>query len=119
MKNFLKKVQENGPAGRKKDKTERVIALGIKTRQEIVKWNRMTALRFQRGGETLDIHGLSSGAAVVAVIIEVVAGAAVVVAVAAAVVVRVVVAVVAAATVVVVVVYIIGQGDTTDFSVCA
>ena len=39
-KNFLEKVQKNGPAGKKKkkeDKTERVIRLGRKTRQEIVK----------------------------------------------------------------------------------
>ena len=49
-KNFLEKVQENGPAGRKKDKIERVIGLGRRTREEIVKWNQMTALRFQTGG---------------------------------------------------------------------
>ena len=48
-KNFLEKVQENGPAGRKKDKTERIILLGRRTREEIVKWNQMTALRFQTG----------------------------------------------------------------------
>ena len=50
-KNFLEKVQENGPAGRKKDKTERIILLGRRTREEIVKWNQMTALRFQTGGD--------------------------------------------------------------------
>ena len=33
-----------------KDKTERVIELGRRTREEIVKWNQMTALRFQTGG---------------------------------------------------------------------
>ena len=48
---FWEKVQQNGPAGRKKDKTERVIGLGRRTRGEIVKWNQMTALRFQTGGE--------------------------------------------------------------------
>ena len=48
-KNFLEKVNENGSAGRKK-KTERVIGLGRRTRQEIVKWNQMAALRFQTGG---------------------------------------------------------------------
>ena len=32
-----------------KDKTERVIGLGRRTREEIVKWNQMTALRFQTG----------------------------------------------------------------------
>ena len=39
-KNFLEKVQEKGPAGRKKDQTERVIGLGRRTRAEIVKWNQ-------------------------------------------------------------------------------
>ena len=34
----------------KKDKTDRVIGLGRRTREEIVKWNQMTALRFQKGG---------------------------------------------------------------------
>ena len=43
-------VQENGPAGRKKKKTEKVTGLGRRTREEIVKWNQMTALRFQTGG---------------------------------------------------------------------
>ena len=33
-----------------KDKTERVTGLGRKTREEIAKWNQMTALRFQTGG---------------------------------------------------------------------
>ena len=33
-----------------KDKTERVAGLGRRTREEIVKWNQMTALRFQTGG---------------------------------------------------------------------
>ena len=42
MKNFLEKVQENGPAGRKKEKTETVTGLGRKTREEIVRWNQMT-----------------------------------------------------------------------------
>ena len=35
---------------RKKDETERVIGLGRRTREEIVKWNQMTALRFQTAG---------------------------------------------------------------------
>ena len=34
---------------KKKDKTERVIGLGRRTREEIVMWNQMTALRFQTG----------------------------------------------------------------------
>ena len=46
-----KKVQENGPAGRKKDMTERITRLGRRTREEIEKWNQMTALRFQTEGE--------------------------------------------------------------------
>ena len=29
-----------------KDKTEKVTGLGRRTREEIVKWNQMTALRF-------------------------------------------------------------------------
>ena len=33
-----------------KDKTERVTGLGRRTREEIAKWNQMTALRFQTGG---------------------------------------------------------------------
>ena len=35
---------------KKEDKAERVTGLGRKTREEIVKWNQMTALRFQTGG---------------------------------------------------------------------
>ena len=50
-KNFLEKVQENGSASRRKDKTERVTGLGRKTRKEIVKRNQMTALRFHTGGD--------------------------------------------------------------------
>ena len=33
-----------------KDKTERVIGLVRKTREDIAKWNQMTAMRFQTGG---------------------------------------------------------------------
>ena len=43
-----------------KDKTERVTG-GRRTREEIAKWNQMTALRFQTGGETSDIPGLPLG----------------------------------------------------------
>ena len=32
------------------NKTERVTGLGRRTREEIAKWNQMTALRFQTGG---------------------------------------------------------------------
>ena len=38
-----------------KDKTERVTGVGRKTREEIAKWNKIIALRFQTGGETSDI----------------------------------------------------------------
>ena len=34
-----------------KDQTERVTGLGRRTREEIAKWNQMTALRFQTGGD--------------------------------------------------------------------
>ena len=33
------------------NKTERVTGLGRRTREEIAKWNQMTALRFQRERE--------------------------------------------------------------------
>ena len=39
---------ENGPVGRKKTK-QRAIGVGRRTREEIAKWNQMTALRFQTG----------------------------------------------------------------------
>ena len=32
-----------------KDKTERVTGLGRRTKEEIAKWNQMTALRFKTG----------------------------------------------------------------------
>ena len=34
-----------------KDKTERVAGLGRRTREEIAKWNKTTALRLQTGGD--------------------------------------------------------------------
>ena len=40
--------------------TERVTGLGRGTREEIAKWNQMTALRFQMR-ETSDIPGLPGG----------------------------------------------------------
>ena len=48
MKNVLEKVQKKGPT--EKDKIERVTGLGRRTREEIARWNQMTALRFQTGG---------------------------------------------------------------------
>ena len=53
MKNteeFSGKNSAEWASRQKKDKTERVAGRGIKTRQEIVKWNQMTALRFKTGG---------------------------------------------------------------------
>ena len=47
---FWKKFMRMNQQAEKKDKTERVIELGRRTREEIVKWNQMTALRFQTGG---------------------------------------------------------------------
>ena len=44
-----------------KDMTERITGLGRRTRAEIAKWNQITALRFQTGGETSDILGFPSG----------------------------------------------------------
>ena len=48
MKNFLKKFRRKGQQA-ENDKTERVTGLGRRTREEIAKWNQMTALRFQTG----------------------------------------------------------------------
>ena len=50
MKNFLekKKSRRKGQQA-EKDKTERGTGLGRRTREEIEKWNQMTALRFQTG----------------------------------------------------------------------
>ena len=45
----MKKSLEERASRQKKDKTERVTRLGRRTREEIAKWNRMTALRFQTG----------------------------------------------------------------------
>ena len=53
MKNieeFSGKSSGEWASRQKKDKTERVTGRGRKTREEIVKLNQMTALRFQTGG---------------------------------------------------------------------
>ena len=50
MKNFLEKFRRKGQQA-ENDKIERVIGLGRRTRQEIAKWNRITALRLQTGGD--------------------------------------------------------------------
>ena len=41
---------------RQKKIRERVTGLGRRTREEIAKWNQMTALRFQTGGRLSLIH---------------------------------------------------------------
>ena len=61
MEEFSGKSSGEWTSRQKKDKTDRATGLGIITREEIVKWNQMTALRFQTGGETSDIPGLPSG----------------------------------------------------------
>ena len=47
---FQNKFSRMDQQAEKKDKIERVIGLGRGTREEIVKRNQMTALRFQAGG---------------------------------------------------------------------
>ena len=50
MKNieeFFGKIFRRMGQQAEKDKTKRVTGLGRKTREEIVKWNQMTVLRFQ------------------------------------------------------------------------
>ena len=53
MKNieeFSGKSSEERTGRQNKDTTERLTGLGRRTREEIAKWNQMTALRFQTGG---------------------------------------------------------------------
>ena len=45
IEEFSGKSSGERTSRQKKDKTERVIGLGRRTREEIVKWNQMTALR--------------------------------------------------------------------------
>ena len=47
---FWKKCRRKGQQA-EKDKTERVTGQGRRTREAIVKWNQMTALRLQTGGD--------------------------------------------------------------------
>ena len=50
VEEFSGKSSGNWTSRQKKDKTERGTVLGRRTREEIVKWNQMTALRFQTVG---------------------------------------------------------------------
>ena len=61
---FWKKFRRKGQQA-ENDKTERVTGLGRRTREEIAKWNQMTALRFQTGGRhqtsPASLRGLPKG----------------------------------------------------------
>ena len=50
IEEFSRKSSGEWANRQKKDKTERVTGLGIRAREEIAKWNQMTALRFQTRG---------------------------------------------------------------------
>ena len=50
IEEFSGKSSEEWTIRQKKNKTERVTGLGRRTKEEIAKWNQMTALRFQTGG---------------------------------------------------------------------
>ena len=50
IEEFSGKSLEERASRQTKDGTERVTGLGRRTREEIAKWNQMTALRFQTGG---------------------------------------------------------------------
>ena len=60
LKNFLGKNSQEWTS-RQKNIRQRVTELGRKTREEIAKWNQMTAQRFQTEGETSDIPGIPFG----------------------------------------------------------
>ena len=59
---FWKEFRRIDQQVEKRKKTDRVTGLGRRTREKIVKWNQMTALRIQTGGRHPDIPGLPSGA---------------------------------------------------------
>ena len=49
-----KAVRRKKKKKKKKDKTETAMSMGRRTKEEIVKWDQMTAVRFQtRGGEDI------------------------------------------------------------------
>ena len=50
IEEFSGKSSEEWTSRQKKDTTERVTGLGRRTREQIAKWNQMTALRFHTGG---------------------------------------------------------------------
>ena len=51
IEEFSGKSLEERTSRQRKKMTERVTGLGRRTREEIAKWNQMTALRFQTGGK--------------------------------------------------------------------
>ena len=57
----MEKVQENWPAGRKKDQTERVTGLGRKNKRGDSKVEANDIPEISDRGETSDIPGLSPG----------------------------------------------------------
>ena len=51
IEEFSGKSLEKKGQQAEKDKTERVTRLGRRTREALAKWNQLTALRFQTGGD--------------------------------------------------------------------
>ena len=58
-----KTIRRMGQSKEKREDRQSKSEVGRRTREDTVKWNQMTAIRFQTGRrqETSDIHGLSSG----------------------------------------------------------
>ena len=61
MEKVLEKKSEEWASRQEKDKTDRAMEAGRRRREDIVKWNQMTILRFQTVGKISDIPGLPSG----------------------------------------------------------
>ena len=62
IEEFSGKSLEEMTSRQKKIRQERVTGLGRRTREEIAKWNQMTALRFQTGGRhQISLPGLPWG----------------------------------------------------------
>ena len=56
-------------AEKKEEKAERLTGLGRRTREGIVKWNQMTALRFQTGGRHQTFPAFLRGTLIIIIII--------------------------------------------------